>query len=98
MNLYKQKLEKAEDLIRSDPRGEAGTRFLWSLSQLTHSYVNLDVENLRVIFPKTDNWEIEFRDGNTKDVAYVLGHITCWFILPTILFHFIAKYKLKKED
>ena len=94
---YEQKLEQAEDLLKSEPKGKAGQRFLWTLSQLSHSYPNMDVENLRIVFPKLDTAEVDIGDRKSKDLAYVIGHITMWFIVPTIVLHFLAQRKLSKS-
>jgi len=55
---------------------------LWCLEQVGHAYTNMDVENLRVLYPQLKEPSGIFG----KDKAYILGHITQLFIIPTIVF------------
>jgi len=80
MSEYKERLKIAKkSLVATDGPGEAGTRLLWCIEQVGHAYTNMDVENLRVLFPKTTAMS-----PLGKDWAYVIGHITQLFIVPTI--------------
>ena len=80
MSDYKDRLEIAKkSYIATDGPGEAGTRLWWTLMQVGHSYTNMDVENLRVLFPKFMLKESPFLGG--KDWAYVIGHVTQFFVV-----------------
>ena len=93
MSDYKERLRIAKkSYIATDGPGEAGTRFLWTLEQVGHSYTNMDVENLRILFP-------EYMTVVTvlgKDRAYVIGHITQLFVLPTIILEIATRIKVRK--
>ena len=96
MSDYKDRLEVAKkSYISTDGPGEAGTRLWWTLEQVTHSYTNLDVENLRVLFPKVMLKESPF---GGKDWGYVVGHITQFFIVPTIVLQILTVIKVKRQD
>jgi hypothetical protein len=92
MSDYTDRLKVAKkSYIATDEPGEAGTRFLWSIKQVSHSYTNMDVENLRVLFP-------EYMTQMTalgKDRAYIVGHVTQFFILPTIIFEIMVRRQLR---
>jgi hypothetical protein len=107
MTDYEQRLELAKKAyIATDGPGEAGKRMLWTLEQVGHSYTNMDVENLRVLFPSY--MEKPSRIYNIlsilginlrrKDNAYVWGHITCLFIIPTIVIQIATKIKLRYSN
>ena len=91
MTEYEERLRVAKkSYIATDGPGEAGTRLWWTIKQVGHSYTNMDVENLRVLFP-------EYMTQSTfllKDRAYVIGHITQLFIVPTIILE-IAVRRMK---
>jgi len=53
-----------------------------------HAYTNMDVENLRFLFPKT-----QAMSPLGKDWAYVIGHVTQLFIIPTIVLEILARRK-----
>lgn len=92
MSQYKQRLETAKkEYIATDGDGEAGVRLCWSIRQLGHSWTNMDVENLRIVFPKLQGKSF-YKD---KDWAYVVGHITQFFVVPTIVLQFLAVRKVK---
>jgi|TARA_B110000495_G_scaffold132616_1_gene115832 hypothetical protein len=89
MSEYKDRLNVAKkEYIATDGDGEAGVRFIWCLGQVGHSYTNMDVENLRFLFPKMR--EDAFFG---KDWAYISGHITQLFVIPTIVFEIMARRK-----
>ena len=84
---YKERLKKAKkEYISTDGPGEAGIRLLWCLEQVGHAYTNMDVENLRVLFPKTQQMS-----PLGKDWAYVIGHVTQLFIIPTIVMEIMVR-------
>ena len=96
MSDYTDRLKIAKkSYISTDGPGEAGTRLWWTLEQVGHSYTNLDVENLRVLFPKVMLKESPF---GGKDWAYVVGHITQFFIVPTIVLQILTVLKVKRQD
>ena len=91
MTTYKDRLEVAKkSYITTEGPGECGVRLWWCIKQVSHSYTNMDVENLRVLFPRSQN-EAVFG----KDWAYVIGHITQLFILPTVLLQLMVRNKLR---
>lgn len=93
MSDYKERLKVAKKAyISTEGAGEAGVRLLWCIEQVGHAYTNMDVENLRVLFPKLKK---PLYKG--KDAAYVIGHITQLFILPTIVFEILVRRKLANE-
>ena len=90
MSEYKERLKIAKkSLVATDGPGEAGTRLLWCIEQVGHAYTNMDVENLRVLFPKTTAMS-----PLGKDWAYVIGHITQLFIVPTIVLEIMVRRSL----
>ena len=90
MSDYKDRLKIAKkSYIATDGPGEAGVRFLWTIEQLGHSYTNMDVENLRVLFPEYMT-QVTFLG---KDRAYIIGHITQFFVIPTIVFEIAVRFK-----
>jgi hypothetical protein len=90
MSNYKARLKIAKkEYISTDGPGEAGTRLLWCIEQVGHAYTNMDVENLRVLFPKTTAMS-----PLGKDWAYVIGHITQLFIVPTIVLEIMVRRSL----
>jgi hypothetical protein len=96
MSDYKERLRVAKkSYIATDGPGESGVRLWWCLMQVTHSYTNMDVENLRVLFPDFMLKESPFFGG--KDWAYVVGHITQFFIVPTIVMQVLTLIKVKRE-
>ena len=93
MTDYKDRLEIAKkSYVATDGDGEAFIRFLWCVRQVGHSWTNMDVENLRFLFPK---FQQESPFGG-KDWAYVVGHVTQLVIIPTIVFQIMVRRKLKK--
>ena len=89
MSAYKDRLNVAKkEYISTDGDGEAGVRLIWTLKQVGHSYTNMDVENLRFLFP-TMRREAVFG----KDWAYVIGHVTQLLVLPTIALELMARHK-----
>jgi hypothetical protein len=95
MNDYKERLSVAKkSYIATDGPGEAGTRLLWTLEQVGHSYTNMDVENLRVLFPEYMT-QVTFLG---KDRAYIIGHITQLFIVPTIILELAVRWRIKKGE
>jgi len=52
----------------------------------------MDVENLRVLFPSMK--QMTFLG---KDQAYVVGHITQLFILPTIVLEIATRIKVARD-
>ena len=89
MSEYKERLKIAKkSLIATDGDGEAGVRLWWCLTQVGHAYSNMDVENLRFLFPKT-----QAMSPLGKDWAYVIGHVTQLFIIPTIVMEILARRK-----
>ena len=98
MSDYKERLKVAKrGYIATDGPGEAGTRMLWTLRQVGHSYTNMDVENLRVLFPSYMKKQSPILKDKDKDNAYVWGHVTCLFIVPTILIQIATKIKLQGQ-
>ena len=88
MSEYKERLEVAKkSYVTTDGPGEAGIRLWWCIKQVGHSYTNMDVENLRVVWPKIMTKESPFFG---KDWAYIIGHVTQFFIVPTIFLQFLA--------
>ena len=97
MTDYEQRLELAKKAyIATDGPGEAGTRMMWTLRQVGHSYTNMDVENLRELFPSYMQKPSPIM--KRKDNAYVWGHITCLFVVPTILIQIATKIKLMANN
>jgi len=89
MSDYKARLKTAKKgYIATDGDGEAGVRLLWCLEQVGHAYTNMDVENLRFLFPST-----QAMSPLGKDWAYVIGHVTQLFIIPTIVLEILARRK-----
>jgi hypothetical protein len=89
MSEYKERLKIAKkNYIATDGDGEAGVRLLWCLEQVMHAYTNMDVENLRFLFPAT-----QAMSPIGKDWAYVIGHVTQLFIVPTIVLEILARRK-----
>lgn len=89
MSAYKDRLNVAKkEYISTDGDGEAGVRLIWTLKQVGHSYTNMDVENLRFLFPIMRK-EAVFG----KDWAYVIGHVTQLLVLPTIALELMARHK-----
>lgn len=94
MSDYKERLRAAKKgYIATDGPAEAGVRLLWCLEQVMHAYTNMDVENLRVLFPSMK--QMTFLG---KDQAYVVGHITQLFILPTILLEIATRIKVSNQE
>jgi hypothetical protein len=90
MSNYKDGLKIAKkEYIATEGPGEAGTRLLWCIEQVGHAYTNMDVENLRVLFPK-----MKAMSPLGKDWAYVVGHITQLFIVPTIVLEIMVRRSL----
>jgi hypothetical protein len=88
---YKDRLNVAKkEYISTDGDGEAGVRLIWTLKQVGHSYTNMDVENLRFLFPK-----LQAESPFGKDWAYIIGHVTQLFVIPTIVFDILARRKAK---
>lgn len=91
MSEYKDRLEVAKkSYVTTEGVGECGVRLWWCVKQVAHSYTNMDVENLRVLFPKLTE-ETTFPFG--KDWAYIIGHVTQFFIVPTIVMEIIVRRK-----
>lgn len=89
MSEYKNRLKVAKkEYISTDGGGEAGVRMIWTLKQVGHSYTNMDVENLRFLFPKMK--EDAFLG---KDWAYIVGHVTQLFVIPTIFFELLVRIR-----
>ena len=89
MSTYKERLYTAKhEYISTEGNGECGTRLWWCIAQVGHSYTNMDVENLRYLFPVLTKESVF-----GKDWAYILGHITQFFIVPTIVLQFFAVAK-----
>ena len=94
MSDYEDRLKIAKkSYIVTDGPGEAGVRLWWTVKQLGHSYTNMDVENLRVLFPNLK--QMTFIG---KDQAYVIGHITQFFVIPTIVFEIAVRFKESRND
>ena len=94
MSDYKERLRAAKKgYIATDGPAEAGVRLIWCLEQVMHAYTNMDVENLRVLFPSMKTMTFL-----GKDRAYVLGHITQLFIVPTIILEIATRIKVAMED
>ena len=89
IDAYKERLEIAKkDYVTTEGNGQCGTRLWWCIAQVGHSYTNMDVENLRYLFPVLTKESVF-----GKDWAYILGHITQLFIVPTIVLQFFAVAK-----
>lgn len=89
MSEYKDRLEVAKkEYISTDGPGEAGVRMIWTLKQVGHSYTNMDVENLRFLYPK-----LQAMSPVGKDWAYIIGHITQLFVIPTVVFEVLVRWK-----
>jgi hypothetical protein len=94
MSSYKDRLEIAKkSYIATDGPGQAGLRLLWTLEQVGHSYTNCDVENLRYLCPKLEKESPFFG----KDWAYIIGHVTQLFVIPTVVMCILASRKLNNE-
>ena len=92
MSAYEERLKIAKkSYIATEGPGEAGVRLLWTLAQVGHAYTNMDVENLRVLYPSLK----EPSGYKTKDKAYILGHITQLFIIPTIILEILVRRKIR---
>ncbi len=92
MTQYTGRLKVAKrSYVATDGPGEAGVRLLWALAQVGHAYTNMDVENLRVLYPSLK----EPSGYKTKDKAYILGHITQLFIIPTIVLEILVRRKIR---
>ena len=90
MSDYKERLRTAKKgYVATDGDGEAGIRLVWCLEQVMHAYTNMDVENLRFLFPAT-----QAMSPLGKDWAYVIGHVTQLFIIPTIVLEIMARRKV----
>ena len=95
MSDYKDRLSVAKKAyVATDGPGEAGTRLWWCIKQVGHAYTNMDVENLRVLFPE---WMSQMTFIG-KDRAYVIGHITQLFVLPTIVIQIATKIKVSNQS
>jgi len=95
MSDYKDRLKIAKkSYIATEGEGEAGVRLLWCLEQVGHAYTNMDVENLRILYPQLKEPSGIFG----KDKAYILGHITQLFIIPTIVFEIRVRRKLNDRN
>jgi len=91
MSEYKDRLEVAKkSYVTTEGVGECGVRLWWCVKQVAHSYTNMDVENLRVLFPKLTK-ETPFPFG--KDWAWIIGHVSQFFIVPTIVMEIIVRRK-----
>ena len=94
MSDYKERLQTAKrGYVATDGPAEAGVRLWWCVKQVVHAYTNMDVENLRVLFPSTKTITVI-----GKDQAYVLGHITQLFIIPTIILEIATRIKVSRDD
>ena len=95
MSDYKERLRAAKKgYIATDGPAEAGTRLWWCVKQVGHAYTNMDVENLRILFP-------EYMTVVTvlgKDRAYVIGHVTQLFVIPTIVFEIATRIKVSRDS
>ena len=92
MENYNERLRVAKKgYVATDGPAEAGTRLWWCIRQVGHAWTNMDVENLRVLFPGLK--QMTFIG---KDQAYVIGHISQLFILPTILLEIATRIKVAK--
>lgn len=96
MSDYKDRLKVAKKAyISTDGPGEAGVRLWWCICQVGHAYTNMDVENLRVLFP---TWMCHVT-AIGKDRAYIVGHITQLFLgVPTLFIEIATRIKVSKED
>jgi hypothetical protein len=93
MSTYKERLDAAKtEYVSTDGVAEGGVRLWWCVKQVGHSWTNMDVENLRYLFPKLTK-ETPFPFG--KDWAYIIGHVSQFFIVPTIVLQFLALRKAK---
>jgi hypothetical protein len=91
---YRMRLEVAKKAyIATEGVGECGVRFWWCVSQVGHSYTNMSVENLRVLFPK-----LKKQATAGKDWAYVIGHVTQFFLVPTLVCQFVVVFKHRQES
>tara|TARA_B110000858_G_scaffold96116_1_gene110720 strand:+ start:1150 stop:1446 length:297 start_codon:yes stop_codon:yes gene_type:complete len=94
MSPYRSRLEVAKKgYIATEGVGECGVRFWWCVAQVGHSYTNMSVENLRVLFPALKKQATE-----GKDWAYVIGHVTQFFLVPTIVCQFAVVFKHRQES
>jgi cbb3-type cytochrome oxidase subunit 1 len=97
MSEYKDRLEVAKkSYVTTEGVGECGVRLWWCVKQVAHSYTNMDVENLRVLFPKFMTKPVFHRRIPSlafKDWAYIVGHVTQFFIVPTIVMEIIVRRK-----
>ena len=93
MITYEARLEIAKKkYVATEGVGECGTRLWWCIKQVGHSYTNMDVENLRVLWP-----ELQSEAFFGKDWAYLIGHVTQLFILPTILFQVLVRTHVRQS-
>ena len=89
MSTYKERLYTAKhEYVSTEASGQCRTRIWWCIAQVGHSYTNMDVENLRYLFPVLTQESVF-----GKDWAYILGHITQFFIVPTIVLQILAVAK-----
>jgi len=90
MSDYKERLSVVrKSYIATDGPAEAGVRLMWCLRQVGHAWTNMDVENLRVLFPSTKQMTVV-----GLDQAYIIGHITQFFIIPTIILEIATRIKV----
>lgn len=93
MSDYKERLEVAKkSYVVTEGVGECGVRLAWCIRQVGHSYTNMGVEDFRVLFPKMKQ---EAFCG--KDWAYVIGHITQFLVVPTIVCEILVQRRIKKQ-
>ena len=93
MSTYKERLDAAKtEYVSTDGVAEGGVRLWWCVKQVGHSWTNMDVENLRYLYPKLTK-ETPFPFG--KDWAYIIGHVSQFFIVPTIVLQLLALRKAK---
>lgn len=91
MSEYKDRLETAKkSYVTTEGVGECGVRLWWCVKQVAHSYTNMDVENLRILFPKFMTKQGPIFD---KDWAWIIGHVSQFFIVPTIVMEIIVRRK-----
>ena len=89
MSEYKDRLETAKkSYVTTEGVGECGVRLWWCVKQVAYSYTNMDVENLRILFPKFMTKPVFDRDW-----AWLIGHVTQFFIVPTIVMEIIVRRK-----
>ena len=94
MENYNERLRTAKrGYVATDGPAEAGTRLWWCIRQVGHAWTNMDVENLRVLFPG-----LKQMTAIGKDQAYVIGHISQLFIIPTILLEIATRIKVANRD